>query len=91
MRETPDCQSPTRVAPFSLATFLTLASNDDESSVVSMLKVLVKVPFPPSYRPKDGPRGLSPYSLANCTSRLHEVDNPRAALHAEQREYTPKG
>jgi hypothetical protein len=56
-----------------------------------MLKVLVKVPFPPSYRPKDGPRGLSPYSLANCTSRLHEVDNPRAALHAEQREYTPKG
>ena len=48
----PDCPSPTRAAPFSLAAFLTLASNDGGSSVVSMLKVLVGTH--PSILPLEG-------------------------------------
>jgi hypothetical protein len=44
----PDRPSPTRVAPYSFAAFLILANNEGGSSVVSILKVLTEVSFPPS-------------------------------------------
>ena len=51
VRETPGvCLSPMRVAPFSLATLLALASTESESTSVSMLKVLVTMFFLPSSR-----------------------------------------
>lgn len=43
----PDRPSPTRVAPFSLATLLALASSEDRSAVVRMLKVLATALFLP--------------------------------------------
>src|SRR3712207_2043815 len=46
----PECLSPMRVAPFSLATLLALASTESESTSVSMLKVLVTMFFLPSSR-----------------------------------------
>ena len=39
----PDRSSPTRIAPFSLASLLALASNGSGSTAVSMLKVLATV------------------------------------------------
>ncbi len=39
----PNCPSPTRTTPFSLAAFLALASSDGGSSVVYMLKVFVEI------------------------------------------------
>src|SRR5918997_70116 len=39
----PDCSPPTRVAPFSLATLLALASSEGGSTVVRMMKVLAAI------------------------------------------------
>ena len=44
----PDSLSPTRVAAFSFAALLALASSESGSIVVSMLKVLAKMFFLPS-------------------------------------------
>ena len=41
----PDCLPPTRVAPFSLATLLALASSESGSTVVGVLKVLTAIFF----------------------------------------------
>ena len=57
----PECLSPTRVAPFSLAAFLALASSEEEFMVVSILKVLATV-LPSHYRD-----WLSEGSVANPT------------------------
>lgn len=43
----PDRSSPTRVAPFSLATLFALASSEGRSAVVRMLKVLATAFFLP--------------------------------------------
>jgi hypothetical protein len=44
----PDPSSPTRVAPFSLAAFLALASSEEGETLVSTLKVLAILSLPSS-------------------------------------------
>jgi hypothetical protein len=43
----PECSSPTRVAPFSLAAVLALASSEEGATLVSTLKVLATIYFLP--------------------------------------------
>jgi hypothetical protein len=43
----PDLSSPTRVAPFSLAALLALASSEEGATLVSTLKVLATIYFLP--------------------------------------------
>jgi hypothetical protein len=55
----PDRSSPRRVASFSLAAFLALASSEEGSTVVAMLKVLATIFFLPCSRmaPRSGSAG----------------------------------
>jgi hypothetical protein len=75
----PDSLSPTRVAPFSFATLLALASSEKESTGVSMLKVLVTTFFLPSKRGCSNDRLWLHYQLPAMHEHLlerHDQQSP---------------